>query len=143
MAHKRTATLLYTTEENLTVPEFFAVGRPPTAVLLCAVKGGISMPQTKNICDFQGSSEPIFLAQFFIGHLTLSGSAPLHHYRYSSALLQISASIFSAASLLSALTEIYILSFGSVPEGRTTMEQLSSRRNLRTSDFGRPSRPRL
>ena len=72
MAHKRTATLLYTTEENLTVPEFFAVGRPPTAVLLCAVKGGFSMPQTKNICDFQGSSEPIFLAQFFIGHLTLS-----------------------------------------------------------------------
>ena len=30
------------------------------------------MPQTKNICDFQGSSEPIFGAQFFIGHLTLS-----------------------------------------------------------------------
>ena len=76
MAHKRTATLLYTTEENLTVPEFFAVGRPLTAVLLCAVKGGVSMPQTKNICDFQGSSEPIFLAQFFIGHLTLSFWSP-------------------------------------------------------------------
>ena len=67
----------------------------------------------------------------------------LHHYKYSSALLQICASVFSAASFFSALTEIYILSFGSVPEGRTTIEQLSSRRNLRTSDFGRSSRPRL
>lgn len=72
MARKRTATLLCPTEENLTVLEFFAVGRIPTAVLLRAVKGGVPIPQTKNICNFQGSSGSIFLSQFFINHLTLS-----------------------------------------------------------------------
>ena len=81
MARKRTATLLCPTEENLTVLEFFAVGRIPTAVLLRAVKGGIPIPQTKNICNFQGSSGSIFLSQFFINHLTLSNEN-LKKYNY-------------------------------------------------------------
>ena len=46
MARKRTATLLYSTEKLLTVPEFFAVGESPTAVLFRAVKGGGSLPLT-------------------------------------------------------------------------------------------------
>ena len=43
--------------------------------------------------------------------------------KFFSALSQISASTTSATSLFSALTEIYIFSFGSVPDGRTTIEQ--------------------
>ena len=46
MARKRTATLLYSTKKLLTVPEFFAVGESPTAVLFRAVKGGGSLPLT-------------------------------------------------------------------------------------------------
>lgn len=84
MARKRTATLLCPTEESLTVLEFFAVGRIPTAVLLRAVKGGVPIPQTKNICNFQGSSGSIFLSQFFINHLTLSNknNKNLKKYNY-------------------------------------------------------------
>ena len=71
MAHKRTATLLYSTEEFLTVLEFFTVGNEPTAVLLCAVKGGDSLPQTKISAIFKVQLSLFLLSQFFIGYLTL------------------------------------------------------------------------
>lgn len=66
---------------------------------------------------------------------------PPHIHKNISALFTISFSSISAVSLSFALTEIYSFSFGSVPEGRTTTEQLSSRRNFSTSDLGRPSIP--
>ncbi len=72
MAHKRTATLLLATEELLTVLEFFAVGESPTAVLLCAVKGGGSLPLTDISAIFKVHLSPFSLLSFFIGHLTLS-----------------------------------------------------------------------
>ena len=72
MARKRTATLLYSTEEFLTVLEFFAVGDKPTAVLLRAVKGGDSLPQTKISAIFKVHLSLFLLTQFFINHLTLS-----------------------------------------------------------------------
>ena len=54
----------------------------------------------------------------------------------------IAASTFSAASLSAAVTLIYAFSFGSVPDGRITIEPLSMK-NFRTSDFGRPFKPTL
>lgn len=72
MARKRTATLLYPTEEVLTVLEFFAVGNLPTAVLLRAVKGGGSLPQTKISAIFKVHLNLFSLTLFFIGHLILS-----------------------------------------------------------------------
>ena len=71
MARKRTATLLYSTEEFLTVLEFFAVGDSPTAVLLRAVKGGDSLPQTKISAIFKVHLSLFLWLCFFIGHLTL------------------------------------------------------------------------
>ena len=71
MARKRTATLLYTTDEFLTVLEFFAVGESPTAVLLRAVKGGGSLPQTKISAIFKVHLSLFLLTQFFIVYLTL------------------------------------------------------------------------
>ena len=71
-AHKRTATLLYSTEEFLTVLEFFAVGNSPTAVLLRAVKGGGRLPQTKISAIFKVHLSLFLWLRFFIGHLTLS-----------------------------------------------------------------------
>lgn len=70
-AHKRTATLLYLTEEFLTVLEFFTVGDLSTAVLLCAVKGGGNLPQTKISALFKVHLSLFPLTQFFITHLTL------------------------------------------------------------------------
>ena len=72
MARKRTATLLYSTEEVLTVLEFFAVGDLSTAVLLRAVKGGVNLPQTNISAIFKVPMEPFFQLQFFIGYFTLS-----------------------------------------------------------------------
>ena len=72
MARKRTATLLYSTEECLTVLEFFAVGDKPTAVLLRAVKGGGRLPQTKLSAIFKVHLSLFSLLNFFISHLTLS-----------------------------------------------------------------------
>lgn len=71
MARKRTATLLYSTEEILTVLEFFAVGDLSTAVLLCAVKGGVRLPQTNISAIFKVHLSFFLLTQFFITHLTL------------------------------------------------------------------------
>ena len=72
IARKRTATLLYSTGEFLTVPEFFAVGDKPTAVLLRAVKGGGSLPRTELSAIFKVHLSLFLLTQFFINHLTLS-----------------------------------------------------------------------
>ena len=71
MARKRTATLLYSTEEVLTVLEFFAVGDLSTAVLLRAVKGGVNLPQTYISAIFKVHLSLFLIAQFFITQLTL------------------------------------------------------------------------
>lgn len=71
MARKGTATLLYSTERFLTVLEFFAVGDLSTAVLLCAVKGGVNSPQTIISAIFKVHLSFFLLTQFFITHLTL------------------------------------------------------------------------
>ena len=71
MARKRTATLLYSTEEVLTVLEFFAVGDLSTAVLLRAVKGGVRLPQTNISAIFKVLLSFFVFTQFFITHLTL------------------------------------------------------------------------
>ena len=71
MARKRTATLLYSTEEVLTVLEFFAVGDLSTAVLLRAVKGGVRLPQTNISAIFKVHLSFFVFTQFFITHLTL------------------------------------------------------------------------
>ena len=71
MARKRTATLLYSTEEVLTVLEFFAVGDLSTAVLLRAVKGGVNLPQTNISAIFKVHLSLFLIAQFFITQLTL------------------------------------------------------------------------
>ena len=71
MARKRTATLLYSTEEVLTVLEFFAVGDLSTAVLLRAVKGGVRLPQTNISAIFKVHLSLFLIAQFFITQLTL------------------------------------------------------------------------
>ena len=71
-ARKRTATLLYSTGEFLTVLEFFAVGDPYTAVLLRAVKGGVNLPLTKISAIFKVHLSLFLLTQFFITHLTLA-----------------------------------------------------------------------
>lgn len=76
MARKRTATLLYSTEEVLTVLEFFAVGDLSTAVLLRAVKGGVNLPQTNISAIFKVHLSLFLIAQFFITQLTL----PLFHF---------------------------------------------------------------
>lgn len=70
-ARKRTATLLYSTVEFLTVLEFFAVGDLYTAVLLRAVKGGGSLPQTKISAIFKVHLSLFLWLCFFIDHLTL------------------------------------------------------------------------
>jgi len=46
-AHKSNATMLPTDGKDLTVSEFFAVGDPYAALLLCAVKGGVRLRQGK------------------------------------------------------------------------------------------------
>jgi len=85
MARKRTATLLYSTEEVLTVLEFFAVGDLSTAVLLRAVKGGVNLPQTNISAIFKVHLSLFLIAQFFITQLTL----PLyHHYTPKSTAFQ-------------------------------------------------------
>ena len=71
MARKKTATLLYSTEEVLTVLEFFAVGDLSTAVLLRAVKGGVNLPQTNISAIFKVHLSLFLIAQFFITQLTL------------------------------------------------------------------------
>jgi hypothetical protein len=55
-----------------TVLEFFAVGESPTAVLLCAVKGGGNLSLTEISAIFKVQSSLFVLAHFFIDHLTLS-----------------------------------------------------------------------
>ena len=57
--------------EILSVPEFFAVGKSPTAVLLRAVKGGGSLTQTNISAIFKVHLSLFLLTQFFIVHLTL------------------------------------------------------------------------
>lgn len=76
MARKRTATLLYSTEEVLTVLEFFAVGDLSTAVLLRAVKGGVNLPQTNISAIFKVHLSLFLIAQFFITQLTLPQTNP-------------------------------------------------------------------
>ena len=80
MARKRTATLLYSTEEVLTVLEFFAVGDLSTAVLLRAVKGGVNLPQTNISAIFKVHLSLFLIAQFFITQLTLPQVSTLKCY---------------------------------------------------------------
>ena len=72
MTRKRTATLLQTTEEFLSVLEFFAVGNEPTAVLFRAVKGGDNLPKHLISAIIKVHLSFFYLLSFFIGHLTLS-----------------------------------------------------------------------
>ena len=63
-----------------------------------------------------------------------------HYAKYPLNSSTILFSRISASARVAALTEMYVFSFGSVPDGLTTTEQLSSSKNLSTSDFGsRPS----
>ena len=81
MARKRTATLLCSTEKDLTVLEFFAVGYPPTAVLLRAVKGGGSLPLTNISAIFKVPLSLFLWLYFFIEHLTLSVLVDYNKYK--------------------------------------------------------------
>ena len=63
-ARKGSTTLLYSTEEFLTVLEFFAVGKSPTAVLLRAGTGGRSLPQTNISTIFKVHLSLFLLTQF-------------------------------------------------------------------------------
>ena len=78
MARKRTATLLFLTEEFLSVLEFFAVGNEPTAVLFRAVKGGGNLPKHLISAIIKVHLSLFSLLGFFIGHLTLSESFLLY-----------------------------------------------------------------
>ena len=93
MARKRTATLLYSTEEVLTVLEFFAVGDLSTAVLLRAVKGGVNLPQTNISAIFKVHLSLFLIAQFFITQLTLpyrhSGIIPKEDDKVSDSFLAV------------------------------------------------------
>ena len=60
------------TERILTVPEFFAVGDTPTAVLFRAVKGGVKLPKSIISAIFKVHLSFFLYSVFFIGHLTLS-----------------------------------------------------------------------
>ena len=73
MARKRTATLLYSTEEVLTVLEFFAVGDLSTAVLLRAVKGGVNLPQTNISAIFKVHLSLFLIATFKASYRTTNG----------------------------------------------------------------------
>ena len=72
MTRKRTATLLQTTEEFLSILEFFAGGNEPTAVLFRAVKGGDNLPKHLISAIIKVHLSFFYLLSFFIGHLTLS-----------------------------------------------------------------------
>lgn len=81
---------------------------------------------------------------FSFGRRGCDRREPDQYTLYTKYLLKLSAICFSTPSapfLSSALTEIYTFSFGSVPLGLTTAEQLSSSRYFSTSDFGKPSSP--
>ena len=71
ITHKRTATLLIPTIK-ITVPVIFAVGETTSAVLLCAVKGGVRHQNSKISAVFKVLMSLFLSARFFIGHLTLS-----------------------------------------------------------------------
>ena len=73
---------------------------------------------------------------FFSWWLICQAKYPFRHWARD-------ASIFPASSRLGAQTDRYTFSLGSVPEGRTTTEQLPASRYFSTSDLGRPSRPWL
>ena len=71
MAHKSNATMLWPKRRNQPVPEFFAVDEAFRALLLCAVKGGVSCHQTSYL-RFSRFNLSLFLRlHFFITHLTL------------------------------------------------------------------------
>ena len=59
-------------KEDKTVPVIFAVGETTSAVLLCAVKGGVRHRKTIKSAIFKVLMSLFLLARFFIGHLTLS-----------------------------------------------------------------------
>ena len=75
-------------------------------------------------------------SSFFSWWLICQAKYPFRHWARD-------ASIFPASSRLGAHTDRYTFSLGSVPEGRTTTEQLPASRYFSTSDLGKPSRPRL
>ena len=53
------------TERILTVPEFFAVGDTPTAVLFRAVKGGVKLPKSIISAIFKVHLSLFSLLSFF------------------------------------------------------------------------------
>ena len=59
-------------KEDITVPVIFAVGETTSAVLLCAVKGGVCHQKTKKSAIFKVLLSLFLLTHFFISHLTLS-----------------------------------------------------------------------
>ena len=64
-------TMLWSRRRNQPVPEFFAVDKALRALLLCAVKGGVSCHQTSYL-QFSRFNLSLFLRlHFFITHLTL------------------------------------------------------------------------
>ena len=83
MAHKSNATMLWPRRRNQPVPESSAVDKAYRALLLCAVKGGVSCHQTSYL-RFSGFNRSLFFRlRFFITYLTLpSFSLPsLYHGR--------------------------------------------------------------
>lgn len=101
------------------------------------------------LSDLISKNSPAFLFFYLIPQMSPpDGVSALHshscyHFILSWSSAAISASTASAVSRLSALMEMYALSFGSVPEGRITTEQWSLKRYFSTSDFGSPSNPGL
>ena len=71
MAHQNNATMLWIRRRNLSVLEFFAVGKTFRALFWCAVKGGV---RCRKLTYLQFSRFPwshFFLLHFFIGYFTL------------------------------------------------------------------------
>ena len=71
MAHQNNATMLWIRRRNLSVLEFFAVGKTFRALFWCAVKGGV---RCRKLTYLQFSRFPwshFFQLHFFIGYFTL------------------------------------------------------------------------
>ena len=71
MAHKSNATMLWPRRRNQPVPESSAVDKAFRALLLCAVKGGVSCHQTSYLRFSRFNRSLFFRLRFFITYLTL------------------------------------------------------------------------
>ena len=71
MAHKSNATMLWPRRRNQPAPESSAVDKAFRALLLCAVKGGVSCHQTSYLRFSRFNRSLFFRLRFFITYLTL------------------------------------------------------------------------